>query len=176
MPPISEPSSRIEPALGRIAPAIRLKIVLLPEPFGPIKPRISPLRSSNDTRLTARNQWKLLLRDSTTSTGRPRCSTRGALASPPREGERTNVSCFRSPSCHGVRRRARQRQHGFCGADRRGPYHLGAVLDILHDDRNGALVLAGHRRAGREKFHAVALDGAAWRDVDLERRLAHRLR
>src|SRR5947209_20383333 len=71
MPPISEPSSRIEPEVGRSAPAIRLKIVLLPEPLGPISPRISPLRSSNETRLTARNPPKLLLRDSTTSTGRP---------------------------------------------------------------------------------------------------------
>src|SRR2546427_13300890 len=71
MPPISEPSSRIEPEVGRSAPAIRLKIVLLPEPLGPIRPRISPLRSSNETRFTARNPSKLLVRDSTTSTGCP---------------------------------------------------------------------------------------------------------
>ena len=41
-PAISSPSKRIEPDVGRSVPAIRLKVVLLPEPFGPIRPRISP--------------------------------------------------------------------------------------------------------------------------------------
>ena len=41
-PPISLPSKRIEPASGAALPAIRLKVVLLPEPLGPMRPRISP--------------------------------------------------------------------------------------------------------------------------------------
>ena len=34
-------------------PAMQLKIVLLPDPFGPMRPRISPSETSNDTSLTA---------------------------------------------------------------------------------------------------------------------------
>ena len=43
-PPISSPLRRTEPAVGAYRPAIRLKVVLFPEPFGPISPRISPPR------------------------------------------------------------------------------------------------------------------------------------
>ena len=41
-PAISRPWKRIEPAVGANVPESMLKIVLLPEPFGPIRPRISP--------------------------------------------------------------------------------------------------------------------------------------
>ena len=41
-PAISRPWNRIEPAVGTSVPDSMLKIVLLPEPFGPIRPRISP--------------------------------------------------------------------------------------------------------------------------------------
>ncbi len=41
-PAISRPSKLIEPAVGTSVPDSMLKIVLLPEPFGPIRPRISP--------------------------------------------------------------------------------------------------------------------------------------
>ena len=61
MPAISRPSRRIEPPEGASAPAIRLKVVLLPEPFGPIRPRISPCASSNETSLTAVNPPKRLV-------------------------------------------------------------------------------------------------------------------
>jgi hypothetical protein len=36
------PWKRIDPAVGANVPDSMLKIVLLPEPFGPIRPRISP--------------------------------------------------------------------------------------------------------------------------------------
>ena len=52
-PAISRPWKRIEPAFGLSAPAIRLKIVLLPDPFGPIRPRISPSPTAKPTSLTA---------------------------------------------------------------------------------------------------------------------------
>ena len=54
--------------LGFSAPAIRLKVVLFPEPFGPIRPRISPSATSNATFLTARKPSKLLVSPSTAST------------------------------------------------------------------------------------------------------------
>src|SRR5947209_5428933 len=52
-PEISTPSNRIDPADGTSVPDSMLKIVLLPEPFGPIRPRISPGSTANDTLLTA---------------------------------------------------------------------------------------------------------------------------
>src|SRR6202011_2457308 len=66
-PPISLPLKRIEPAVGRKVPAIRLKVVLFPDPFGPIRPRISPSRTSKDTWLMARNPPKRLHRPLTSS-------------------------------------------------------------------------------------------------------------
>src|SRR5205085_7772998 len=70
-PAISPPAKRIEPALGGKVPAIRLKIVVLPEPFGPIRPRISPGLTAKDTPLTARNPPNRLLRPATSSTSAP---------------------------------------------------------------------------------------------------------
>src|SRR5690348_5306186 len=67
-PPISSPRKRTEPALGLSAPAIRLKVVLLPEPFGPIRPRISPSATSKETFLTARKPSKSFVSPSTLST------------------------------------------------------------------------------------------------------------
>src|SRR5262245_5033415 len=52
-PAISRPSKRIDPPFGTSAPESRLKIVLLPEPLGPMRPRISPWATSNETLLTA---------------------------------------------------------------------------------------------------------------------------
>src|ERR1700683_4477582 len=52
-PAISAPANWIEPADGGSVPESMLKIVLLPEPFGPIRPRISPCSTSNETLLTA---------------------------------------------------------------------------------------------------------------------------
>ena len=66
-PPISLPCSRIEPSLGASAPAIRLNVVLLPEPLGPISPRISPCASANDTFCTAVNPPNRLVSSRTDS-------------------------------------------------------------------------------------------------------------
>src|SRR5437762_4801301 len=67
-PATSSPRKRTEPDVGRNAPAIRLKVVLFPEPFGPMRPRISPSATSNETFLTARKPSKLLVSPSTRST------------------------------------------------------------------------------------------------------------
>src|SRR5215469_4913186 len=89
-PAISWFSKAIEPALGRSVPAIKLKVVLLPDPFGPIRPRISPAATLNDTRLTARNPSKLLLTPLTESTSTPVAETpyRGRRLRPRRDGNR----------------------------------------------------------------------------------------
>ena len=52
-PPISRLSSRIDPAVGFSVPETMLKMVLLPDPFGPMRPRISPFATSKDTSFTA---------------------------------------------------------------------------------------------------------------------------
>src|SRR5881275_843055 len=44
---------------------MQLKVVLLPEPFGPISPRISPSFTSNETLFTARKAPNLLVRPET---------------------------------------------------------------------------------------------------------------
>ena len=69
-PPISSPLNRTEPPEGASAPEMQLKAVVLPEPFGPMSPRISPSRTSNDTRLSAVKSPKRLVRWMTLSTGR----------------------------------------------------------------------------------------------------------
>src|SRR5947209_963460 len=65
---MSRPSNRIDPAVGPKVPAIRLKVVVLPEPFGPISPRISPGCTANDTSLTAVKPPNRLVRPDTSST------------------------------------------------------------------------------------------------------------
>ena len=52
-PPISWSLKRMEPDVGVSAPEMQLKHVVLPEPLGPISPRISPCFTSNDTALSA---------------------------------------------------------------------------------------------------------------------------
>ncbi len=48
---------------------MQLKIVLLPDPFGPISPRISPSLTSNETSLTARRAPNLLVSPETLKIG-----------------------------------------------------------------------------------------------------------
>ncbi len=67
-PESSAPSNRIDPAVGTSVPDSMLKIVLLPEPFGPIRPRISPCSTRNDTLLTAVKPPKRFTNPSTVST------------------------------------------------------------------------------------------------------------
>ena len=70
-PEISVPSNFIEPAVGANVPDSMLKIVLLPEPFGPIRPRISPCATLNDTLLTAVKPPNRFTKPSTSSTTVP---------------------------------------------------------------------------------------------------------
>src|SRR5437667_120445 len=144
-PPISAPRKRTEPALGLSAPATRLNTVLLPEPLGPIRPRISPSATSNETLLTAVKPPNLFVSCSTFSNSR-------------REGVALG-----------------ERQNGVGRLDGAWPRDMGAAADVLHHHRERALVLAGELRARRVELHAVALQRAARRDVGVERRLAQRL-
>src|SRR5260370_11954765 len=52
------PRSVIEPAVGARAPEMQLKQVVFPEPFGPMRPRISPSATSKETVLSAMNPPK----------------------------------------------------------------------------------------------------------------------
>ena len=61
------PRPRTSPsrAVGAYMPAMQLKIVLLPEPFGPISPRISPSLTSKETFDTAVKPSNILVRPET---------------------------------------------------------------------------------------------------------------
>src|SRR5215813_12789815 len=60
-----------------------LKIVLLPEPFGPIRPRISPFSTANDTFCTAVKPPKRLVNPSTASIYSSRGERRRSSPTPP---------------------------------------------------------------------------------------------
>ena len=64
-PAISSPPSLMEPAVGMYMPAMQLNVVLLPEPLGPMRPRISPSSTSNDTFDTAVKPSNILVRPET---------------------------------------------------------------------------------------------------------------
>src|SRR5262245_31642168 len=151
-PAISWPSRRIEPPLGARAPDSMLKIVLLPEPLGPMSPRISPGSTANETLATAVKPPKRLVNPSTVSKSR------------------------RAPrSLRRVGRRARQRHHGFALLLALGPHQIRLVVDVLENDREGAIVLARHGLPFPLELDAETGHGAAFWQIDLERRLAERL-
>src|SRR5512145_2319926 len=77
MAEISSPYSVICPELGFNAPVIRFSIVVLPEPFGPIRPSTSFSASSKETWSTAVKPPKRLLTS----------LTRNAVLSVPSAGE-----------------------------------------------------------------------------------------
>src|SRR5882757_8517945 len=115
-PAISWPSNRIEPDVGGSVPESMLKIVLLPEPFGPIRPRISPCSTRNDTLLTARKPPNRLTRPSTASTAVP-------------------FACDLFIAVGGA---GRQRQHGLALHLALWPHHIGFIVDILQHHRERA--------------------------------------
>src|SRR5215475_71847 len=61
------PRKRTCPLVGARKPVIRLKHVVLPAPFGPIKPTIAPSSTAKLTRLTATRPPKRTLSSSTSS-------------------------------------------------------------------------------------------------------------
>src|SRR5207244_11170242 len=142
-PAISDPANSIEPAVGTSVPDSMLKIVLLPEPFGPIRPRISPCSTRNDTFLTAVKPPKRFTNPSTVSTPEPPLTRLLALL----VAERGSL---------------RQRQHGLALRLALRPYHVRLVVDVLDDHRERALALPGHLGAvagdvGAQRQHGAAL-------------------
>ncbi len=114
-------------------PAMQLKVVLLPEPFGPIRPRISPSSTVEGHVVDGGEAAERLVRPETAAG--PRVAHRR------RDGRRrlgpatARVSARRrGPSGSG--------STGVGGLDRRRPDDLGLAVDVLHHDRRGALVLA----------------------------------
>src|SRR5712692_8955030 len=60
---------RISPAVGVMSPSSIWMVVVLPAPFGPSRPRISPCRMSNETPSTAVKSPKRLVRFRTWTIG-----------------------------------------------------------------------------------------------------------
>src|SRR5690554_6647702 len=104
-----------------------LKVVLFPDPFGPIRPRISPWASSKERFLTAVKPPNRLVSPCTESTQFDPASLRVAMA-------------------------LGQGQHWLCGLDPLGPDDMHVVAVELHHDRERALVLAGHLMFGAEEL------------------------
>src|SRR6185369_7202944 len=128
-PPIDSPRNVSVPSVGASAPEMQLNAVVFPDPFGPISPRISPSRTSNDTALSAVNPPNRLVRLPTAS-----IAAAGGLSPPAR---------VRSACCKWGRGGQRQ--------DRAGRLHrlrvhdLALSLDDLEHAGERALVLARHR-------------------------------
>src|SRR6266571_575546 len=95
-PLISASRNRIEPAVEVSAPETQLKHVVLPEPFGPMSPRISPSRTSNETSARAVKPPNRFVRPRTLSM--TPASTRrqgrfgGGLSQPPSNSTNTGAS------------------------------------------------------------------------------------
>src|SRR3979409_1366640 len=153
-PASSTPLNMIEPAVGISVPDSMLKIVLLPEPLGPIRPRISPCSTRNDTLLTAVKPPKRFTNPLTVSTPDTPLAHQGLLIAESRP--------------------LRQRQHGLALHLALRPHHIRLVVDVLQHHRVRAFVLAGKLRAFAKELDAVAEHGAAFGDVGIERRLAQR--
>src|SRR5262249_14214334 len=145
-PPILTSLKRIEPAVGASAPEMQLKQVVLPEPLGPISPRISPSLTSKETPLRAVKPPNCLVSRSTVSTENGRGG--GAAASAPR-------SAVRSAGRPG---RAGGQHDGRIGrGDDRRPHVAELAVHHLVDRGDGALVLSAHRVALAGELHPVAL-------------------
>ena len=122
------------PRVGASAPETQLNSVVFPEPFGPIRPRISPSRTSKDTLLRAVNPPNRLVSPVTVSTGGSPSRDAPAGARPGRAGALA--------AARGERRGRRQRQDGLRGGDDLGIDQLELALDDLEHGGIGALVLA----------------------------------
>src|SRR2546425_735332 len=66
---MSSPPKAIVPLVGRMKPLNRLKQVVLPAPFGPMRPTISPWSTMRSTWLTAASPPKCLVRLRASSRG-----------------------------------------------------------------------------------------------------------
>src|SRR5438128_5016500 len=156
-PAISSPRNRMEPAVRGSAPEMQLKAVVLPEPFGPMSPRISPSPTSNETALSAVKPPKRFVSPLTASI------PDGGRSPPPRLSR-------------GKRGGRRERQDRLGG--RHGPRidQLELPLDDLEDGWERTLVLSGESVTGGVELHAVALHRAAVGDVGFARSLRERVR
>src|ERR1700757_1632347 len=86
---MSRPSNTMVPPSAKCAPAIAFRSVLLPEPFGPIKPWKLPAATSTSTPSSARNVRKVLL------TPRISSSAMAASPAPPAAPIRTDALAIR---------------------------------------------------------------------------------
>ena len=81
-PVMSRPSSAIRPRSGLTAPAMQLKSVVLPDPFGPMIPTSSPAPTVRSMSASAVTPAKRLVSPATSRTGGGHVALRGAA--PPR--------------------------------------------------------------------------------------------
>src|SRR5712664_784535 len=163
-PAISSPLNRMEPAVAASAPEMQLKQVVLPDPLGPISPRISPSFTSKETAFSAVKPPNCLVSRSTVSTRGPRGG--GAAAS---------ASRWRSRSASRPGRPGGQENRRIGSGDDRGPDVAELTIHHLVHRGDRALVLTTHGIALARELHPVALHGAAFGDIRLPGRRGERL-
>ena len=105
--------SRSRPASGARIPATQRSVVVLPAPFGPTRPRISPARTSKPSASTATRSSKRLVSSLTTSMA---SDDSQPLRSP---SDSLRVGRLSSPSLQSVARRERLRGRGAAARARR---------------------------------------------------------
>src|SRR5437660_3346631 len=159
-PAISSPRKRMDPDVGASAPETQLKSVVLPEPLGPMRPRISPCRTSNETSSRAVKPPKCFASRETVST-RPTHWAPGGSRALPGAWE---------PALLQRQRRRLRKEHGRLDLrERLRIDDLEPAPDHLVDNGKGALVLPGEPVAGRIELDAVPHDRAAVGDIGLAR-------
>src|SRR5215813_1353781 len=165
-PAMSSSRKRTEPADGASAPEMQLNAVVLPEPFGPMSPRISPSRTSNETPLSAVKSPKRFVSPETVSTARGELGPEARVSGPPR---------VRASACQPGRRCGQHDGRVRDARDHRRIDVLQLAVDDLVHGSDRAHVLTRHRVVDGMELHAVALHRAALGNVRLARRLRERI-
>src|SRR6185295_19893811 len=103
---MSAPRKNTRPSVSGNSPQIRLTIVLLPEPLGPIRPRISPCATVRSTLSTARTPPKCLVRPLRSSTGVDLVAEENSLE----RDDRPGIDQTARPHVHGQHDQAAEQQ------------------------------------------------------------------
>ncbi len=175
---IDSPRKTTSPRESASAPEIRLNIVLLPAPFGPMSPRISPEAIENERSLTATSPPNSLRAARTSSSG-PAGGDRSRAGSAPASGTGGGVdfgSSSRDPWPDALARTLQQHDHQHAEDD---DLEVAALAeqrrqDVLQHllrerDQRRADHRAPHAAGAADDRHEQVLDAL----VDVERRRVH---
>ena len=176
-PEMSAPRNRTWPAVGANRPQIRLTIVLLPEPLGPMRPRISPSETARSTPSTARTPPKCLVKCLELKHWRVPCcgsTAAHALDQAPESKCRAGIEQAARPDIHGEHDQSAEQQvapiaHEAQAFDQEGldeddgderAEHIGEAAEDRIGDREG-----GQHNA---ELHVLDMRGVVRKDAAAE--------